>query len=233
MIEQKKPGRPPGSRKVTFSPDRLTDALLCKNTTIAEIARTSKNGEHPVGEKTIRKWKREKAISEKGLYALSQLLDVTPDYLMGKYDSAKELMTPILDRSGKKHLYLSPLMFPYSDHEQRISDLDHYISTLMEMHGLSKKQYDDLDELKRLDCGIDITNAVASVLYRYFPVRTNGYDSKEAVYQPYFILDSWRDAILNPDPDIPDDYTWDDDAEQISKLEEKYSKIISLPHNSQ
>ena len=160
-----------------------------RGTSLYALGRSKESGGIDWNIRTIRRAASEGAISPKLLDDLARALNVSPDYLAGKYSHTLEY--PIMELEGVKEYwtqnYLNPDRFPYDPDERERPDAYQHLLDTLHVHGVRDDEYKKLDmrDRSRLEEKIDL--AVTNVLKEWFPncTRSAAIDYEDA--------GAWRD----------------------------------------
>jgi len=175
--------------KASFDGKWFKRVLEMRDTSMYALGRSKESGGIGWNIRTIRRAVSEGAISPKLLNDLARALDVSPDYLAGKY--SQTLDYPIMQLEGVEEYwiehYLNPDRFPYDPDERERPDAYQHLLDTLHVHGVRDDEYKKLDmrDRSRLEEKIDL--AVTNVLKEWFPncTRSAAIDYEDA--------GAWRD----------------------------------------
>lgn len=190
-------------KKVPLDRDCLLEALQLRNSSIRGLGADFDFG---WSSKSIERGIKEGEVSPELLDALGQYLDVDTDYLSGKYHrNAEKIKNKIVCTNLK--IGLKADKFPYLRKQQRTKYdgkflYDKYLEYILIIHDISMRQFDEMmfEEQKALQ--MDLEDAVAKVLIKYFPSNAFGQDIWPDIYRLKNDIQNY-----NPDePEIPEDF---------------------------
>ncbi len=175
--------------KASFDGKWFKRVLEMRGTSMYALGRSKESGGIGWNIRTIRRAVSEGAISPKLLDDLARALNVSPDYLAGKYSHTLEY--PIMELKGVEEYwtqnYLDPDRFPYDPDERERPDAYQHLLDTLHVHGVRDDEYKKLDmrDRSRLEEKIDL--AVTNVLKEWFP------DCTRSVAIDYEDASAWRD----------------------------------------
>lgn len=160
-----------------------------RGTSLYALGRSKESGGIGWNIRTIRRAASEGAISPKLLDDLARTLNVSPDYLAGKY--CRTLEYPIMELEGVEEYwienYLNPDRFPYEPDETKSPDTYQHLLDTLRVHGVNDDEYNKLDMRDRSRLEEKINLAVTSVLKEWFP------DCAHSAAIDYEDASAWRD----------------------------------------
>lgn len=152
---------------------RFVRTLREKGKTIKEIAE-----ECGVDERGLRRSLNETKRMKKWLVGdIAKRLDVSPRFLVGKYDVLAKREGIGEEEEERWLSMLSSEKFPYVGEEVRDTTAKEYLSKLLGFHGISKEQFRALPFETQLDFLEKIEESLASILPEYFPKSAAGDDT--------------------------------------------------------
>ena len=154
-------------------------------------------------EKTIRRAKEKGKIKAVNLEAIAQALDVEPAYLMGKYDEKfGKLFPEPHDEEIEAFLesMLRPERFPYYFSCERNDRYERYLDSILTLHDISRRQYNDLPDEKQRQFMLEIKNAVCPIIQKYFTHDARGQEGLPDLYR----IAAEIECYDRDEPEIPD-----------------------------
>lgn len=191
-------------KTVPFYFQRFKEAIKLRNTTIKAFCdpdgATGKVIERD--EKTIRRWKAKGTIPPDILDKIGKLLDVDPDYISGEYDRQ---IDKIPDEETRTILrsQLKPEKYPYLLKEQSSArsgkDLyDVYMESLLAIHHISMRQYEEMPFEKRKAFALELERAIVPVLEKHYEFDARGRKGLQESWYLEVMIDCY-------DPDEPEE----------------------------
>lgn len=156
---------------VNFIWKRFLAAKELRGISIRTLGGHKDKGGIGCSEKTIRRAKEKGKIKAVNLEAIAQALDVEPAYLMGKYDEEfGKLFPEPHDKEIEAFLesMLRPERFPYYFCCERNDRYERYLDSILTVHDISIRQYNDLPDEKQNQFMLEIENAVCPIIQKYF-----------------------------------------------------------------
>ncbi len=185
-------------KKVPLDRECLMKALQLRSSSIRSLGADYNFG---WSSKSIERGIKDGEISPELMDALGKYLDVDTDYLSGKYHRDAE---KIQDESGSVILKsgLNPDKFPYIRKQQRIKYdgkflYERYLEYILIIHDISMRQFDEMLFEKQKAFQLDLEDAIAKVLIKYFPYNALGQDIWPDIYR-------FKYDIENNNPDEPE-----------------------------
>lgn len=175
--------------KVSINGAWMKRVIKWRGTSLYALGRSKKDGGIGWNLRTIRRAASEGAISPKLLDDIARTLDVSLDYLAGKYCYTLEY--PIMEHEGVEEYwtenYLNPDRFPYELEERKDLDTYQHLLDTLRLHGVGDDEYKRLDMRDRFKLEEKIDLAVTKILKEWFPdcTRSEVIDYEEA--------SAWRD----------------------------------------
>lgn len=210
---------------VNFVWKRFIAAKELRGKSIRTLGGSVDKGGVGCSEKTIRRAKKVGKINAHYLEAIAKSLDVSPDYLNGKYDEEFGKWFPE-PHNEEIQLFLESMLmperFPYHLKYDQREKFRMYLESILIMHDISTRQYHEMSEEKQREFMLDIESAVCPVIKRYF---THDAQNREGI--PY--LESLLAEILCYDPNEPEiseddlQFTLDYD----NRFSQKYKSICN------
>lgn len=171
---------------VNFVWKRFLAAKELRGISIRTLVDHKDKGGIGCSEKTIRRAKEKGKIKAVNLEAIAQALDVEPAYLMGKYDEKfGKLFPEPHDEEIEAFLesMLRPERFPYYFSCERNDRYERYLDSILTLHDISRRQYNDLPEEKRRQFMLEIENAVCPVIQKFFTHDARGQEGLPDLYR--------------------------------------------------
>ena len=165
-------GRKEGSTLKTAKIDRdcFDKAIKAKNLSIRGMGRDDELG---ISDRTLRRYREQGEITPQALETLARYLNVSVDFLSGKY--SRMIEGSVFDEELKEQCRkdLKPERFPYQPEVVREVKYKDYLESLLIIHGLSWEHYEKLGPETRHQMELDLENSILAVLYRYFQSTLN------------------------------------------------------------
>ena len=171
-------------KKVPLDRNCLMEALQLRNSSIRRLGADYNFG---WSSRSIERGIKDGEISPELMDALGQFLDIDTDYLSGKYhrdaEKIKDESVCVILKSG-----LKADKFPYIRKQQRITYdgkflYDMYLEYILIIHDISMRQFDEMLLEKQKAFQLDLEDAIAIVLIKYFPYNALGQDIWPDIYR--------------------------------------------------
>lgn len=147
--------------------DRLKEAMAAKHMKYIDVA--GKDDDYICDVVTLRRARNNGRISRTLLDAIGKKLDVSPDYLSGKYDwFLKEEKDPEICQVYKDE-FLKPERHSYSHHLLEHTDYDKTFELILSSHGVSKQEYRQQPQDVQYKIESTIDELIVRILRPYFP----------------------------------------------------------------
>lgn len=171
-------------KKLPLNKECLNEALKFRNCSIRSLGRDYKFG---WSSKSVERGIKEGLVSTELIDALGQYLDVDPNYLSGIYHRD---IDRIKDESVRNNLKLGLKVskFPYFLSKRHSLPkgkflYDYYLENILNIHDISTMQFDNLDLENKRDFQLELEDAIAQVLLRYFKKNSLDLDLYPEVYR--------------------------------------------------
>lgn len=167
-------------------------------------------------EKTIRRACKSGEINPILLEALAKRLDVAPDFLRGTYYEFAELAGKDCNELGIEAILkkqMKPEKFPYDYNYDENSHYEAYITNLLMIHKVSRRQFSEMPYEQQKGFKIEIENAVCDIIQKYF---TQDYLERSGLPDLYNI----RDKIQSDGKDVPEKVTSEKIKKQLDMLKD-------------
>lgn len=188
---------------VNFVWKRFLAAKELRGISIRTLGDHKDKGGIGCSEKTIRRAKEKGKIKAANLEAIAQALDVEPAYLMGKYDEEFGKLFPEPhdeEIEAILEFMLRPERFPYYFSCERNDRYERYLDSILTLHDISRRQYNDLPDEKQRQFMLEIENAVCPIIQKYFTHDARGQEGLPDLYRIVAEIECY-----DPDePEIPD-----------------------------
>ena len=215
-------GRPKGSTRkdmVEFDRDCMNAALQYRNISIRKMGREESIHRN---DKTLRGYMKSGRMPESVLEEIANYVDADTRYLKGIYH--KEIIESDYPPKMKSALLagLKPDKYPYVKKEQRELEYKKYIDNILIIHGISTKQFTDLDKRKQWELQIEIEKKIVPVLLDYFEMFEDGDPVVPAIWSLLYEIESYGPDDLDIPEECPDAF-YDDRYYDDDYLDNKWS----------
>ena len=159
---------------------RFIEAMKAKGITIkmlGSMSQLSSATERDRSEKTISRYINKGEMPLDLLDHLAQVLDVEPAFLMGHYD-IRPFSDPETDSDKQLRIgmqsRITPHNYPYALEPMKKIKVNQYYHALLSIHGISLKQFIELDPKCRFQLQHKIETSLVPILMNFFPTDAQG-----------------------------------------------------------
>lgn len=191
---------------VNFSSKRFNQAMKLRKMSIRKLSNPDTGCGIP--DSTIRRAKREQKIKPTNLDTIAKYLDVRPQFLSGQYDKeCDRIGEAACDEQLAETLKegLRPEKFPYYLSISRSDLVDTYIESILALHDISMRQYQEMTFDQQKQFALDIEYAIVPVILKHFTNDAMGRQGLPELCRLEAEIDSW-DPDEPTEPDLPNDF---------------------------